>query len=154
MTKPPKQRYVLMYVLPFKHHPVASLQSAPFSVLKPPLFCLPLLNLSIPQRTYLQGVFRDFTVHSKQFPHNVLKSCFHKMIIIRSRSNLPPELQVQKHPTACLWPLPQGPTCTSNSAPFLTPFLPHVFSVSLNGSIIHQEKQSLTSPASSQPISY
>ena len=58
----------------------------------------------------------------------------------RSRSNLPPELQVQNHPTACLWPLPQGPTCTSNSTPFLTPFLPHISSVSLNGSIIHPSK--------------
>ena len=58
----------------------------------------------------------------------------------RSRSNLPPELQVQNHPTACLWPLPQDPTCTSNSTPFLTPFLPHISSVSLNGSIIHPSK--------------
>ena len=39
-----------------------------------------------------------------------------------------------------LWSLPQGPTCTSNPTLFLTPFLPHVFSVSFNGSIIHSSK--------------
>ena len=69
-----------------------------------------------------------------------------------SRSNLPPELQIQNHPTVYLRPLPEGPTCTSNSTCSSYLLFLTYFQCQLMAPSSTQVKQSLTSPASSQPI--
>lgn len=119
-----------------------------------PFSCLPLLNLSIPQEP-IDGLFMNtpYTL-SKQFPPPMFSTPAYISDNYQiSRYNLPPELQV--HIPNCLFrPLPECPTCTSNSTCSIYLFFFVYFRCQLMAPPSTQPKQSLTPPTSSQPTGY